>query len=124
MNNLLWLLKPLKKKLGGEFYICPAVFYELIQRPLVTKKYKFEALQVLPFIFDETIKKVDGENITSKANELLNLANNCFYAKGNNIKIVYIGEMEAIATALVNNCNTLAIDERATRMLIEEPLSL
>ena len=41
MNNLLWLLNPLKNNFKGEFYLSAAVKEELIDRPLQTKKYKF-----------------------------------------------------------------------------------
>ena len=49
-NNLLWLLEPLKKKYKGHFHITSDVKRELIDRPLQTKKFKFEALQVMHII--------------------------------------------------------------------------
>ena len=124
LNNLLWIIKPLKEQLGGEFHICPAVYQELIKKPLTTKKYKFEALQILPYIMDKTINMYKSEKCGQKAKELLDLANSCFIAKGNYIQAVHIGEMEAIATALEQDADTLAIDERTTRTLIENPYSL
>ena len=42
MNNLLWLLEQLKSQFNGEFFICPAVRRELVDKPLQTKKYKFQ----------------------------------------------------------------------------------
>lgn len=124
LNNLLWIIKPLKEQLQGDFHICPAVFQELIKKPLTTKKYKFEALQVLPHIMDKTIEVHKDEKCKNKANELLELANSCFVAKDSYIKICHIGEMEAIATAIEIGAETLVIDERTTRTLIENPYSL
>ncbi|MGM5481953.1 MAG: hypothetical protein ACQESF_00680 [Nanobdellota archaeon] len=124
LNNLLWIIEPLKEHLKGEFYICPAVFEELIKKPLTTKKYKFEALQVLPYIYNKTIELKKEENCKKKTEEMLELANNCFSGKGNPIKIVHKGEIEAIATALETGAQTLVIDERTTRILIENPYSL
>jgi hypothetical protein len=46
-NNLLWILPKIKEKFDGEFLITPAVKRECVTRPLETKKFKFEALQVL-----------------------------------------------------------------------------
>ena len=40
MNNLLWLLDPLKVNFKGEFYIPMAVKGELVDRPLTTKKFR------------------------------------------------------------------------------------
>ena len=57
----------------------------------------------------------------NKANELLQVANHTFKARNNWIKIVHRGEMEAIACALVTDSETLVIDERTTRVLIESP---
>jgi len=121
LNNLLWLIESLHEKFNGEFYITPAVFYELIERPLSTKKYKFEALQILPLITKDILKKIDNETISNKADELLDIANNTFKARGNWINIVHKGEMEAIACALTVNSDTIVIDERTTRVLIESP---
>ncbi|MFW6383227.1 MAG: hypothetical protein ACOCZQ_01140 [Nanoarchaeota archaeon] len=124
LNNLLWLLKPLKEKCGGEFYISPAIYNELIKKPLSTKKYKFEALQILPYIMDGTLRYHECANIKEKTRELLDIANSCFIAKGNYVSIVHRGEMEAVATALSMGSETLIIDERTTRLLIECPHSL
>jgi predicted nucleic acid-binding protein len=124
LNNLLWILKPLKEKFNGNFVICPAVFHELIQKPLMTKKYKFEALQILPYIMDKTIILKEDKEIIKNAHDLIKLANNCFIAKQNPINIFHEGEMQAIATALLTNAKTIAIDERSTRLLIENPFLL
>lgn len=118
-NNLLWLLKSLKNKYKGEFYISERVNGELIDRPLKTKKFKFEALQVLQYINKGIIKVIKNENIRKMTFELLDLANNCFKARGNWMRIVHYGEMEGIAASLYLNSDAFIIDERTTRTLIE-----
>lgn len=121
LNNLLWVLESLHERFKGDFYITPEVYNELIERPLSTKKYKFEALQILPLITKGIIKMADEPDIKQKADELLSIANNCFKARNNWIKIVHGGEMQAVACALFKNADTIVIDERTTRMLIESP---
>lgn len=121
MNDLLWILEQLKSRFKGEFYIAKAVKEELIDRPFDTKKFKFEALQVLQYVSKDVLKVVDSENIKSEAIELLELANHCFMAKGEYIKIVHFGEMEALAAALLLNAEALVVDERTTRYLIDKP---
>ncbi len=121
LNNLLWVLESLHERFDGEFCITPAVYDELIKRPLATKKYKFEALQILPLITREILKVESSNEIEQKAGELLDLANSCFKARSNWIKIVHRGEMEAVACALLKNASTIVIDERTTRVLIESP---
>lgn len=121
MNNLLWLLEPLKSKFNGEFYITESVKQELIDRPLKTKKYKFEALQVLKYITKDVLRIISSPEIEAKAHHLQNLANNSFRAKGHYIKVVHYAEMEALATCLVHGASAFVTDERTSRHLVEMP---
>ena len=124
LNNILWTLESLHEKFDGEFYITKEVYNEIITKPLATKKYKFEALQILPLITKGILKFTTEKEIEDKAKILLKLANEVFMARENYIKIVHMGEMQAIACALIKKSDTIAIDERTTRILIEKPLSL
>lgn len=121
MNNLLWIFKSLESKYKGEFYISNAVKNELIDKPLKIKRFKFEALQVLQYLNKDIIKIVDNERIKKTTLELLDLANNCFKARGNWIQVVHYGEMEGIAACLYLNSDAFVVDERTTRTLIENP---
>lgn len=121
LNNLLWLIESLHREFRGTFYIPMAVKKELIDRPLQTKKFKFEAMQIIPYISNRTLEVIENDFILSKTRHLMDLANRCFRAKGNWIQMIQEGEMEAIATALYFNSKTIVIDERITRMLIENP---
>ncbi len=120
-NNLLWLLKSLKSRYKGEFYISKQVKNELVDVPLKTKRFKFEALQVLQYINKDIIKVIENEKIKQKAFELLDLANNCFKARGNWMRIVHYGETAGIAACLHLNSDAFVVDERTTRTLIEDP---
>ncbi len=121
MNNLLWLLKSLRSRYKGDFYIPKSIENELIGRPLKTKRFKFEALQVLQYLNKDIIKVVDNEKIKKTTLDLLDLANNCFKARGNWIRIVHYGEMEGVAACLHLNSDAFVVDERTTRTLIENP---
>ena len=124
LNNLLWLLDPLKKQFRGEFYITPGVYNELVNKPLLTKKYKFEALQILPYISRGILKLVSNDEIKLLTTQLLEKINKTFKANGNWITIVHLGEIESIATALHFDSKNIAIDERTSRKLIEDPDSI
>ncbi len=114
-NSLLYSLRELKKQFKGEFIIPSSVKKELIDNPIKLKKYKLEALIIQDLLEDKilTIKK-------EKINYLMNLANSIYINKRKKIKIVHEGEIETIA---MQN-NICVIDERTTRMLIENPLKL
>lgn len=121
MNDLLWILEPLKKSLEGNFYIPPGVKRELIDRPIDIKRFKFEALRVLSYVSRNILQVIGNEQITAKTNYLMNAANRVFSARGNFIQIVHQGEMEALAAAIMLQSSAMVVDERTTRMLIENP---
>ncbi len=121
MNDLVWTLEQLKSKFGGEFYISRAVKEELVDKPFNTKRFKFEALQVLRYITKDVIKVVGNDEIKAKAEYLLDLANHCFMAKGQFITLVHYGEMEALAAAILLKAVALVVDERTLRYLIDKP---
>ena len=122
-NNLLWILKPLKQKFNGEFYITQKVKKELIDKPLRSKKFKFEAITISEYIKDGTLK-ISKQSVYPKAEILLNLANSVFKTKHKYLQIVSKGEIEALALASKLKSNALVVDERTTRMLIEDPSAL
>jgi predicted nucleic acid-binding protein len=121
MNNLLWVLEPLKKKFNGKFCITEAVRKELVDRPLETKKFKFEAIQVEKLIENGVLDIIDNNFIRERTPSLLNTANEIFKAYNNYIKIVHFAEMSVIAAAVELKADAIAIDEKITRSLIENP---
>jgi hypothetical protein len=124
INNLLWLLEPLKKRFKGDFSISKSIKKEIVDKPLTTKCFKFEALRVLYYIDKGIITVLDNSEIRRKTQQLLELANNSFTARSQPINIVHYGEMSGIATALYKNSEAYVVDERTTRYLIEDPNKL
>jgi hypothetical protein len=123
-SNLLWILEELKKKTNVQFAITQGVKRELVDRPLETLRYKFEALQVQSLIEKGTISLINDEAVTKKSQELLNIANSILKGHGQSIKIVQIGEMETLAAAIMYKAEAIVIDERITRTLLENPHGL
>ena len=120
-NNLLWILEPLKKKFDGKFYITEAVRRELVDRPLETKKFKFEAIQVESLIEKGVLEVIDNNFIRENSPRLLGIANEIFKAYNNYMKIVHFAEISVIAAAVNLNSEAIVIDEKTTRFLIENP---
>ncbi len=123
MNNLMWLLETFKKRFEGEFYISESVKYEIIDRPMEGKKFKFEALQTLVYVKNHTLQIYKGR-IRDDTNQLAKLINSIFSARGNNLQIVHLGEVESLAIALKLDAEALVVDERTIRLLIEAPMAL
>ncbi|MBI5389885.1 hypothetical protein HZB02_00165 [Candidatus Woesearchaeota archaeon] len=124
LNNLLWLIEPLRQQFGGTFYITPRVKEELVDQPLRTRKYKFEAIQVMPYISRNILTFVYNDTIKQRAGTLMGFANTVYWAQGNPLQIIQLGEMEALAAAVEQGALGMVVDERSTRMLLEDPAGL
>lgn len=124
LNGLLWILEPLKKRYKGEFLITHKVKHELIDRPISSKKFKLEALQVLEVIEAGTLQLASPSRIDELTEDLLELANNIYYAKNRPLKLVHPAEVESLATYLILGSEGFVVDERTTRLLIEKPDAL
>ncbi len=120
-NNLLWILKPLKQIYKGNFYLTKPSKYELVDHPIATKRFKFEAIQVMEIIKNGTLEVIDSVEIHQKALQLLDSANHAYVSSKKNLVIVQHAEMECLSAASTNESDTLVIDERTTRLLIEGP---
>jgi len=108
----------------GNFIIPQGVKYELVERPLKGKRFKFEALQVQHLIDQKVLEVVNDDAVRNKAKELSDAANSILSAHKKNITILQLGELETVAAALVYKAEAIIIDERITRTLIENPQSL
>ncbi len=123
INNMLWLLEPLKNKFNGEFYISKAVKYELVDKPIRGKRFKLEAIIVRDYIKRGIIKVYDGD-LKVKTNRLLGFANKVFSTSQGYLELVHEGEMESLALANEIGASALLVDERTTRVLVENPKNL
>ncbi len=124
VNNLLSTLEKLKERYNGRFVIPESVKGELVDEPLRTKKFMFEAMQVQRLISTGVLEVVDDNDTKELTLELLRLANNSFAAKGKAVQIVQYGEMASIAAAKMLDAEALVLDERITRELVEHPKHL
>ncbi|HOI18412.1 MAG TPA: hypothetical protein PLX15_00960 [Candidatus Woesearchaeota archaeon] len=121
MNNLLWVLKELKKK-DVSFCIGSVVKSEMFDKPINIRRFKLKAIQVLDLISEGVISLIDID--TKIRDELMTLSNNIFYAYKRPIPIVHNGEIETLAMYIEKSHNALLLDERTMRLLIESPLNL
>lgn len=118
MSGLVWILKPLKERFRGGFYITPGVQRELVERPLKVRRFEFEALQVVKLI-REGVLEVYGEVPYREVEELEELADSSFKVRKKNLDIVQSGEIEAVASAGKMRAEGVVMDERTLRLFIE-----
>ena len=118
MNNMLWLIKPLRKQFKGEFYVSDSVKKEILINPMKSKKFRLEAIQVKQ-ILDAGDLKV--RSFTDGIIEIEDLVNHLYKARGKWLRIMHAGEIGAMILARNIQADALVVDERTTRVLIENP---
>ncbi len=133
MNNLDYLLKNFVEKTDIKFIIPKDVKKEIIDTPYKSKKYKLEAIRMKNNLNKKIINTpeeigIKNKQIENKTREILKKTNKIFYTKKDWMKIIHKGEASCLALSLIANekniKNLVVIDERTTRMLIENPLNL
>lgn len=133
MNGLLYILEHLKKDFDGKFLITKSVKYEVVDRPIGIKRFELGAIRVQNLIDAGILEFPDSLNVSEvelgkETKELMESANHFIQYKGNYMSIV--SEAEISCLALSNQLEKkkiecmIAIDERTTRVLSENPESL
>ncbi|MCD6522198.1 MAG: hypothetical protein J7K68_00460 [Candidatus Diapherotrites archaeon] len=119
-NCLLWILNELE----ASFLVPHSVKLEIVDYPLQSKRFELKALRLNEAITDGVLKVIHEPRVRNRANEILRLANSVFKYGGHTVKIIHKGEAETIALMKEKGYQTLLIDERTTRLLIEDIYAL
>ncbi len=131
MNGLLDILIKLKEKFNIEFLITKEVKREIIDTPMLIKKYELEAIRLENLFKQGIIKHADinekqVEELHEIRERLLQIANNTYKTDRGYIHILDKGEAAAFALSIIlnkyNKVNVpIVIDERTARVLCESP---
>lgn len=110
----------LKKKHKGKFLIPPSVERECIDSPMMLRQHAIYALRLKRAVMEGIISAVPLAD-RKKVQEIRWVANNTFYAGGTPLRLLHEGEAEMLALSRETGVDNLLVDERTTRMLIEDP---
>jgi hypothetical protein len=133
MNGLLHEFRELKKIFDGKFLITKEVKSEVIDKPLTIKIFELEGLQIKELLEDGILEMpsslgINDSEITAKTQDILKVANSTLESKGESIHLLDLGETSSLALSSILTekgiRNVVAVDERTTRMLIENPENL
>jgi hypothetical protein len=126
LNDLLFILEPLKKEFGGEFFIPERVKYEIIDRSLQIKRFKLEALMIQNLINKGVLKIKTSDFVKKETQRFMDISNTTFKVGNESMKIIHLGEASCLALYefLPTQKKAMVIDERTTRMLCEAPANL
>lgn len=121
-NCLLWLLRDFSVA-GTSFYITPVVKDEIIDHPLRMKRFEFEAYKIHKLLDDGHLKLFRQPSLKHDTKHILKLANQSFLSKHGPINLIHEGEAQILALSSTMD-KYVAIDEKTTRLLIEDPKKL
>lgn len=131
LNNLLYVIKELKKNFSGKFIITEQVKREIIDVPLKTKKYGLEALMIFELLKDSTLELSSSLNLIEIDRETFNIlekANHLLRTNSEYIALMSAGEASCLALSNLLTRrgieNVVCVDERTARMLCEKPENL
>jgi len=133
MNGLLYILEDLKKDFNGKFLITEFVKREVIDKPMNIQKFELGAVRIQDLIDKKVLEMpsslgINPERLASDSAKLMDTANHSVRIRSQPINIVSDAEMSCIA--LANELKKqkieclIAIDERTTRILSENPIEL
>ncbi|MCR4335404.1 MAG: hypothetical protein NUV57_02600 [archaeon] len=119
---ILKMMKHIAEKENIKFIIPKSVYYESVERPLEIKRFELNAVRIRSAVqegYMEVAKTTP--QIKKIMNELSTVTANLCSADGRKLRLINLGEAETLALMNETNSRILLIDERTTRMLIEEP---
>ncbi|MCB9358803.1 hypothetical protein H6503_02635 [Candidatus Woesearchaeota archaeon] len=124
LNSLLDIIPFLRDRYDGIFYLCNAVHKELIEAPSRMRKFAFESMRVKKLIGENEIEVFDTSVYSEETEIITEMANSIFSIKNKNLNILNPGEIDALVLAKNINADALVVDERTTRLLLENPMRL
>lgn len=111
----------LKRKKKAAFLVPPAVVYEIIENPLHIHRYAFTALRLKRALQERMLEPFESKGLAQNTREILQHANNIFSVNGSPLKILHPGEAECLAGYQDSQAKGIVVDEKTTRLLIENP---
>ncbi|MFT4343673.1 MAG: hypothetical protein ACMXYE_02910 [Candidatus Woesearchaeota archaeon] len=124
LNSVLHALPFLRKEYGGSFYVCNAVHKEVIETPSHSKKFSLEAMQVQHLITQGHLELYDTSEYAQETHIITELTNSIYSINGKNLTILNAGELDALVLAKNINAEAVVVDERTTRLILENPFRL
>ncbi|MDD5417286.1 MAG: hypothetical protein PHW96_00165 [Candidatus Nanoarchaeia archaeon] len=117
---LLWVFKELKSVSGVRFFITPSVKFETIDNAVNKKRWMLEALRVKMLLNEGVFELNESKEIDSMCSDIMKYSNSIFFRGGEPIHIIHKGECEILALSKIIGAEVIGVDEKTTRLLIED----
>jgi len=112
-------LCPVLADLGHTLCVTPKVHEEIASKPAKSKRFALESMRISKLLDAGYLRvcEVDGH----LRDQILGASNRVYGIGGKKMKIIHAAEAEALALASSEGAQAVLIDERITRMLVENP---
>lgn len=124
LNSLLPLFRFLKEEYKGSFYIPNDVEKEIIEQPSKSKRFAFESYLIRGLLKDDTLELFDTKVYQQETEIITSLANSIYSINKRDLTILNAGELDALVLAKNLNAEAVVVDERTTRLILENPYRL
>ncbi|MFA5246454.1 MAG: hypothetical protein WC408_01010 [Candidatus Micrarchaeia archaeon] len=109
---------------GVNFFITPGVKSEITTRPMTIRRYALSAIRLQKCIDDGVIKLLASVTLHDQTQRILKSANSMMFAGKKPLELIQLGEAECLAIFASASAHMLLVDEKTTRLLIENPHKL
>ncbi|HLC79755.1 MAG TPA: hypothetical protein VJG83_05035 [archaeon] len=124
-NCFIKVLKHLAQKENITFIIPESVYKESVLTPLNIKRFELSAIRIQDAVTDGYIQVAKTtESVKGKMQRIEAITDRLCSFEGSPLRVVHRGETETLALLKELGAQMLVIDERTTRMLIEEPSNI
>jgi len=106
------------------FYITPGVKSEITTRPMTIRKYALSAIRLQKCVDDGVLKLLASVTLHEQTQRILKAANSMIFAGKKPLELIQLGEAECLAIFASASAHMLLVDEKTTRLLIENPHKL
>lgn len=117
-------LRFMEEKAGTDFIIPPAVQEEIVGHAFKVNKYRFSALRMKNLVREGVLDLVEPKGIAEEGRRIMETANLIYSVRGKPLPLIQKGEAECLALFKFEKAGALMVDEKTTRLLIEDPEGL
>jgi predicted nucleic acid-binding protein len=115
-------LCPVMDGMNVSFATTPKVYEEVISKPSTNKRFALEAMRIRRLFDSNSLQVLEPKGDLGQ--RILHAANKIYRIRGKEMTIIHPAESEAMALAAEIGAKAFLIDERTTRLLLEDPHAL
>ncbi len=115
-------LSPALALLNTKIFVTPTVYNEVVVNPMNSKRYALESLRIKKLFSEHAIEIKEPDDEVTRT--ILNCCNSVFESRHVPLNVIHRGEAEVMALAKEIKADAILVDERTTRLFIEDPVQL